>query len=286
MKIEIPASVTYSKYNKQHKYRWKSSEKTSIHRTISKRLALRISTGQFGNKANNLEPKERRVEIKFYKNKKWILEIKRCKEGRVTLSTHTRDPKHIWLQVILNKLAPEEFIAPLEQKIKGTGAITIPVKVKLNLEEWEDVDLKPWDFLYHTEKHAMNLMKSALKNGFSINYVPKGREYDLQLINKNGIKFAIAILSHTAKTETRSKQHRIQKALIDIAKMLPSLYEDSEITPIILSQPFEFEGSKTFVGNDYLKFYKEQYGVKYILTEFEENWEEKVCRELEDNGKL
>ena len=151
--------------------------------------------------------------------------------------------------------------------------------VRLVLSEWADFDLKPWDFLYHTEIYAKELMRYALQKGFEVSFVPKGREFDLQLISK-GRKLIIAILSHVAKTDSRSKQHRVSKALLDIAKMLPSLYEDTSLIPVIVTQPFEFDGSWSFTTTKYLQFYEKQFGFHFIFTDFKKDWTTKVCKML------
>ena len=278
-KIQFLASITYSIYSKNTKYNWKSKRKTSVHKTKSKRIALRISTGNFGLKASKLSPEERQINVMFIKQKDfWILEIKRISEKNITLTAHTKNPKHIWLQTILNRMAPKELNNDLKIGT-DSGSNTIPVKVILDLDEWKDINLIPDDFLYHTEKHAKQFMRYALDQNFSIYYIPRGREYDLQLISPKKDKIAIAFLSHTAKKDSRSKQHRVQKALIDIAKMIPSLYNEKMI-PVIVSQPFSFRGSWDYVGNNYLKFYEDTFGFTFITTEFKEDWEKEVYEKI------
>lgn len=159
---------------------------------------------------------------------------------------------------------------------------TKPVIVRLDLTEWKEFDLESWDFLYHTEVYAKELMKYALKSGFKVSFVPKGREFDLQLIREDGKKFIIGILSHVAKTDSRSKQHRVSKALLDIAKMLPSLFEDKSFIPVIITQPFEFDGSWTFTTASYLKFYEKQFGFHFIFTDFKKKWKSEVCKSLKN----
>jgi len=280
MKIHIPASVTFSSYPRQNKYKWRDNNKTSIYNVIENRLVLRISTGQFGKKAFKLDKKNRKVIVNFNKDKEWILTLRRTTSSNVIMSVHAKNPKHIWLQVILNKLAPKQLFKELELKSKF-GSRTIPVKVKIELGDWSDINLKPEDFLYHAELQAKSLLSYALSKKFLVDYVPKGREYDLQLISSNNKKFAIAISSYIAKNESRSKQHRVQKALTDIAKMLSTLYYDKDLIPVIISQPFQFNRSWNFVRNDYIKFYQEKFNFKFIFTNFKDGWEKEVCNELD-----
>lgn len=280
MKIIIPASVTFSRYPRQNQYKCISKDKISTYDVVEKRLVLRISTGQFGKKASKLDAEKRQVSITFDQNKNWTLKLKRTITSNVTLSSLTKNAEHIWLQVILNKLAPKSLLRELEPTDKF-GSKTIPVKVELELADWADINLNPEDFLYHTELHPKSLLRYALNKNFSVDYVPKGREFDLQLISPKGKKFAIAIASHVSLSKSRSKQHRVQKALIDIAKMLSTLYDNKDVIPVIISQPFEFEGSWNFVSNNYIKFYEEKFNFKFIFTDFRNNWEKRVCDALE-----
>lgn len=279
MKIFIPASVTYSYYPTRTSHNSPSGSKL-FYKTSLKRIVLRISTGKFGAKVSKLNADKRQVSATFLKsNQNWIIKINRLKKANLTITTHTRDPKHIWLQIVLNRISPNEFLEEFDL-VNTYGSKTIPVKVELDIDEWSEVQLTPSDFLYHTEKYPKLLMDFALNNGFSVSYVPKGRECDLQLISPKGKKFIIGVLSHNAKTPSRSKQHRVQKALIDIAKMLPSTYNSKDLVPVIVTQPFQFDGSWNFASNNYLDFYEKNFNFKFIFTNFRERWEKEVCDKL------
>ncbi len=261
-------------------YRWRDGLNISKYKTVEKRVVLRIATGRFGKKASKLGVNDRQVDISFDKADGWILTMKRTKKGGVTLSAHIGNLKHIWLQAVLNRLVPSGVLDELSLGSEF-GSNTMQVKVNIDLDEWGDIGLKPEDFLYHTEVLAKSLISHALERNFSVGYVPKGREYDLQLISPRRRKFAIAISSHNAKTESRSKQHRVQKALMDIAKMIPSLYSDNEIMPVIVIQPFNFAGSRDLTTGSYIKFYQDRFNFKFIFTDFKDGWEGRICSELE-----
>ena len=283
MRFRIPASITFSQYPRQNKYVWLKQNKTSTYDVTEKRLVLRISTGQFGKKASKLDKKNRQISVTFSKDKNlWTLTLRRVRQSNVIISSLVKNPSHILLQVVLNKLAPQKLLQELAPENKY-GSKTLSVKVGMELADWKDINLNPEDFLYHTELHAKSLLKYALNKNFTADYIPKGRECDLQLISSSGKKFAIAIASHIAKSKSRSKQHRVQKALIDIAKMLSIIYFEKDITPVIISRPIEFKGSWNFTGNNYLKFYQEKFGFKFISTDFKNGWEQVVCEQL---GKM
>jgi len=284
--IEIPASITYSKYVVSKKYKWKSKKKISKYFTSEKRIVLRIASSDFSNKLKILSKEQRQVKISFFKFKNWIVKINRVPKPKITLTynSHVRENLHGWVQAVVNKAIPKEFERVLQSclKNKNKGSITRQIRARINLSEWYDIKLKPWEFLYHTEILAKKLMRDSINYSFNVYFVPKGREYDLQLITPNKVKFAIAILSHKAKSESRSKQHRINKALLDIAKMLPSLNEDKSLVPVVITQPFNFKGSWSFTTDDYLKFYENHFKFQFIFTNFNEKWTQFVCQKLKN----
>jgi len=284
--IEIPASVTYSKYIVTKKYKWKSKKKSSKYFTNEKRVVLRIASSEFSNKLKNLSSEQRQIKISFLKYKDWIVKINRVSKPKITLTYNplTKENPHAWAQAIVNKAFPKELEKIFQSDIKNRNeySITKQIKVRIDLTEWDDIKLKPWEFLYHTEVLAKELMRYSINRGFGVYFVPKGREYDLQLIAQNKVKFAIAILTHEAKSKSRSKQHRINKALLDIAKMLPSLNEDKSLVPVVIMQPFNFKGSWSFTTDDYLKFYGNHFNFQFIFTNFNKEWTRVVCQRLKN----
>ncbi len=282
MKIKVPASITFNRHIRKMRYRWKSDKsKVSTYFPEQKRIVLRIASSGIGTKPNKLDKQNRQVDVLFKKiNKKWNVEIKRM--NRKSLTLHCRPYSksvHTYIQITLNRKIPNKLKEYLERNIK-TKSFTIPIIAEIDLNEWKDIDLKPWDFLYHTEIYAKELMECALKMGFTIDYVSKGRNYDLQLIGPKDKRFIIAISSHNAKTDTRSKQHRISKALLDIAKMIPMLSENKHFIPVVITQPFDFEKSWSFTSDGYINFYKKHFNINFIATEFDGDWKKKVLNEL------
>jgi len=296
MVIEIPASITYEQNARIREYKWKTKKKISRYFSKSKRIFLRISSMAFGTKPSKLPPDKRQVKLSFLKKSGWTVRLFRIKEKNLTLQCYpySSDNLHSYIQIVINKSIPRVLLKELQSRALNKKCVTIPVKVKLDINEWKDVNLQPEDFLYHTEIHAKELLKFALKQGFKVNFVPKGREYDLKLIGPKGTEFIIAILSHKAKYETRSKQHRIQKTLLDIAKMIPTLFKDKFLIPVIISQPYEFKNSWSFTTKDYLDFYKNHFNFKFLHTNFGKNWPKQICQELKnldsknkrENGKI
>ncbi len=287
MIIDIPASITLGKALLKRRYEWKSATRSSIYYSPSKRIVLRISCSKFGKQLRDVEKIRRQVSLDFIKEKsKWVVVMRRTDSYDITLTSSVRDKDdpHQAVELVINDVVPSEIEKEMlkEALDKRKTSITKPVIVRLDTQEWKDFDLKPWDFLYHTEIYAKELMEYALKSDFKVSFVPKGREFDLQLIREDGKKFIIGILSHIAKTNSRSKQHRISKALLDIAKMLSTLFEDKSLVPVIITQPFEFDGSWTFTTTNYLKFYEKQFGFHYIFTDFKKKWVSKVCRSLKN----
>ena len=265
------------------KHRWKNENKVSIYKKNNIRAFLRISGCSLVNKIKNLDRNERRVEIVFEKkNNNWSLLLKRNKNGKV-LQIYTG--KHSYLQLVLNKDLPEEFWLFFEKALKKT--MTKVVTIGISLKEWNDVDLRPEDFLPLVEKHAKDLLIVALNNKFKVDYVSKGKSYDLNLIGPKGQRFLLGISSHNAKSPSRSKEHRLRKILLDISKMLPELEEINAI-PVMVVQSIKFDGSWSYTTDKYLDFYKKKFGFQILITDFCKNWEENICSQLEgmENSKL
>ena len=283
MKVTIPATITYSNYVKDRKRYWKTRNgiKSGVYKTKLKRIVLRIGSSSFATKLIRLDKSKRQIKLIFHKEKEWIATLNKVNQKNLTLQCYPYYKTiHPYVQIVANKSVPDKLMRYLECKIENKKCVSLPILVKIDLDEWKDTNLKPWDFLYHTEMHAKKLMEFALKNDFTIDFITKGREYDLQLIGPKGTKFIIAISSHDAKYETRSKQHRIQKTLTDIAKMIPSIYNATLLIPIIVTQPYEFDGSWSFTTDNYLKFYKNKYNFNFIETNFKNNWTSKICKKL------
>jgi len=282
MKIKVPASITYNIHNRKMEYKWKSEKgRTSAYLQKQKKIMLRIASSGISTKPNELDKQNRQVDISFDKtNGRWNVRIKRVSKKSLTLQCVPYSKSvHAYIQIVLNRKIPNELKHYLENNIK-TKSFTIPVTAEIDLGEWDDIDLKAWDFLYHTEIHAKELMQYALMRGFTVDYVPKGRNYDLQLIGPKGKRFIIAISSHNAKTNSRSKQHRVSKALLDIAKIIPILSENRDFIPVIITQPFDFEGSWSFTSDGYIDFYKNKFNINFIAVEFNSDWKDKTLNEL------
>ncbi len=296
MVIEIPASITYEQSTRIREYKWKTEKKISRYFSKSKRIFLRISSMAFGTKPSKLPSGKRQVKLSFLKNSGWTVRLFRIKKKNLTLQCYpySSNNTHSYIQIVINKSIPKVLSRELQSLALNKKCVTIPVKVKLDINEWKDTNLRTEDFLCYIEVYAKELLKFALKQGFKVNFVPKGREYDLRLIGPKGTEFIIAIFSHKAKYKTRSKQHRIQKTLVDIAKMLPTLFKDKFLIPVIISQPYEFKNSWSFTTKDYLDFYKNHFNFKFLDTNFGEKWPKQICQELKNldsrnkrkNGKI
>jgi hypothetical protein len=92
------------------------------------------------------------------------------------------------------------------------GYSTTPLKIKLPVGSHkievkrEGFHSSPVDTMVNIEKDARNLMKESLKYGFNVDFISKGREYDLELVSPKGKRFILAISSHIAKSKKRSKE--------------------------------------------------------------------------------
>jgi len=273
-KIHIPASITIELGTSIQRYKWKSKDKESLYRKPCKRAVIRFTCKNFADKISKIDQNKRQVVIEFLDNSNVIL--KRIKKKGVSLQGYSG--KHPYIQIVVNKSLPKKNWKILEDSNKKS--ITLPVNVEINLNEWKDINLLPENFILEIEKEAKSLVNKALKKGFRIVRVPKGRSHDASLIHPNGTEFIIAISSHIAKTKSRSKEKTIQKILMDISKMLPYLSENKNSIPIIITRPIEFEKSWSFTTHKYLDFYKEKFKFKFLTTEFKNNWEDNIIREL------
>jgi hypothetical protein len=180
----------------------------------------------------------------------------------------------------LNKHLPNEIWE--EYRLSGKKTYTRPIGVEFNLEEWKDIKLRPHNFLIQVERDSKKLMKESLKYGFNIDFIPKGRAYDLELVSPRENRFILALSSHTAKNKSRSKEKRKQKILMDISKMLPIIHTKykKEVYPIIISQPLDFNGSWSYTTDSYLNFYKNNFNFHFLTTDFKKGWEKSIINKL------
>lgn len=281
----IPASITIEDGISVQKYKWKSKNKTSIYRRKCKRAFVRVTGSNIVKKLSTKNKINRQVKIKFYKrDSQWRLIINRTANKGLTLQTYFSS--HPYLQLILNRNLPKELWK--EYELNSQKTYTFPIYIEFNLNEWKDIKLESHDFLPEIEKASKDLMEESLKYGFNVDFVPKGRDYDLELVSPKGNIFILAISSHIAKNESRSKEKRKQKILMDISKMMPVLH-NRKVCPVIVSQPLEFEGSWSFTTDKYLNFYKTNFNFKFLTTDFKKGWEKEICNkllELDLNDKL
>lgn len=271
--IIIPASITLERGIYARKYKWKSQRKESTYTSPTRRAALRFSCKKFAEKVCKLDLEDRQILIKFLDDDN--ISIKRIKDRGSSMQAYSGI--HPYIQIVINRILPDKMWKYLEENKK---IFTFPIKVHFNIIEWKDVNLSPEDFIIEIEKESKCLMKNALKSGFKINEVSKGRNFDLSLIGPNNKEFVIAISSHIAKTKSRSKEKTIQKILMDIAKMLPYLYEHKNVLPVVITRPIEFENSWSFTTQKYLEFYNKKFGFKFLTTEFKNSWEDNIIKEL------
>ncbi len=208
MEVDISASIALENYTAKRYYQWKSKNKTSIYKTKARRAVVRITSYGFIKKLNKKNEKDRQIRIRFFRNKdSWVININRTKKEGITMQTY--QGLHPFFQIILNKQLPQEIWDYSNNK----KSYTFPVIIKFDLNEWKDISLHPSDFILKIEKQAKRLMKNSLKSNFKVDFISKGRNYDLELIGPKGTRFLIAISSNNKKSESRSKESRIQKAL-------------------------------------------------------------------------
>lgn len=281
--ITIPASITIENGVSVQRYNWKSQNKTSVYRRKCRRAFVRITCANLAKRLGKKNKYDRQVQIKFNREgDDWELVLNRTKEKGATVQAYFG--LHPYVQIVLNKHLPEELWK--EHKMSNKKSYTRSVCIKFNLKEWTDIGLEPSDFLIEVEKLSKQLMKKALKHGFKIDFIPKGRQYDLELISPKGKRLILAISSHVAKNQSRNKEKRKQKILMDIAKILPILY-NKKVYPVIISQPIDFVGSWSFTTDYYLNFYKEKFNFSFLTTDFKKGWEKDVCNKLlrlDNNG--
>ena len=67
---------------------------------------------------------------------------------------------------------------------------------------------------------------------------------------------------------------------MDISKMLPVLYENKALSPVIITSPIEFEKSWSFTTQKYLDFYRNKFGFRFLNTDFKKDWEDNIIKEL------
>ncbi|MCK5624908.1 hypothetical protein KAI04_03645 [Candidatus Pacearchaeota archaeon] len=270
--LTIPASMTLEKGISIKRYKWKSKNRESIYKKKCRRAFIRFTCKNFAYKIKKRKKEKRQISISFIDDSN--VEIKRIKNKGISLQGYAG--KHPYIQIVVNKALPNDLWRMFKDSNKKT--LTIPVHIKINLSEWKEFNLTPDDFLLEIEKEAKTLMQKALKKGFKVNHASKGRSHDLCIINPNNKEIIIAISSHTAKSQSRSKEKTIQKILMDISKMLSILKENT--TPVIITKPIKFENSWSFTTHKYLEFYKEKFGFKFLTTEFKKNWEDDIISEL------
>lgn len=285
--VLIPASITIENAIVTLRHRLKSG-KITIYRRPHKRAVVRITGANFVKKLSSKGRLKKQVKIKFSKNKgNWILALKRSKSKSSTLQTYIGlQYSHPYLQLILNRHLPKEFWR--EHELSGKKTYTAPIDVEFNISEWNDIKLEYGDFMPEVEIKPKQLMKESLKSGFKIEFIPKGRSFDLEMIGPKNNRFLLAVSSHVAKNHKRTKEQRTRKILFDISKMLPSIYNE-KVFPVVISGPLEFEGSWSYTTDSYLDFYKEKFGFNFLTTDFKKGWEKDICNqllELDKNVKL
>ena len=272
-KIIIPASITLERGFSTKKYKWKSKNKISNYKRPCKRAVIRFTCRNFADAISKTKKEKRQILINFKDN--YQATIKRVNHKGISMQGYSG--KHPYIQIVVNSCLPNELWANLKEENKSH---TFSINVELNLLEWSDVNLTPSDFLLEVEKESKSLLDCVLMRGFSTLLISKGREYDVGLINPNNKKMIIAISSHVAKTKSRSKEKTIQKILMDISKMLPYLDKNKDTVPIIITRPIKFKNSWSFTTQKYLDFYSNKFGFKFITTEFKNNWEDNIIKEL------
>ena len=261
--IKTKASITIEEGIVRQKYKWKSKKKTSKYTSRSRRAVIRISNNELAKKLKEERKERKQVNCTFRKEEgQWVVKIERTKKGS-TLQSYIGS--HPYLQLVVNKNLPEE-IWEIHKKSRKKS-ITIPVQMEFNMIEWANLKIGPESFLLSVEKEAKTLLKSALKEGFKVNFVPKGREYDLELTGPKGKKFIIAISSHNSKEKSRNKENRKQKIMMDIAKILTVLKEKNA-TPVIISESLNFKNSWSHTTDKYFNFYKEEHGFRFLTLNF------------------
>ncbi|MAG47764.1 hypothetical protein CL617_04100 [archaeon] len=261
--VTIPGSIVYKKYPKKNSF--------------ERQFNLRFS-------ANTTRSKIKKVKtnINFFKhNFNWLSEISLDKNGGSNLYLYGNRPQ-------INILVRSNILPKKVKKIYYDSSSNVcksfPMNIKLNLDEFNKIGLKPWDFLHQQDLDAQSLLKEALDNNFNVSFIPKGWSYDLQLIGPKNSVFFISIFYYKTKDERRNRAKRAQKLLGDISKLLPEVYK-KKFVPVIVSQEFESKKNRTIMN--YVNFYRDKFKFEFIITNFKKHWEKEVCRELLriDKGK-
>ena len=273
--IEAPGSITLERGLRVVKYK-KITKKISTYHIHYKRYFLRITSLNFAKNLHKKSNYEKQVQVTFSREKeKWVVSLKRKSGKGVTLQSYAG--KHPILQVVVNKVLLKEFIKYHEDSKRDV--LTLPVIVKLNLDEWKDLNLKLSDFLISVEKEAKLLMDYALKRKFQSTKFAKGRAYDLHLVSTKGVEFFIAITACGGRQKGRVKEIIKSKILTDIAKLLPILNTEKGI-PVIISKPFESKNSWSFTTSRYLEFYQTKHNFQFLNTNFKKGWEKQILNSL------
>lgn len=256
--IETTGSLVYAKYPKEG--------------TFEKHFNLRFSVN-----TKNLKIRNLKANVEFMKNdNKWIAEVYLSENGKNNICFHG-DRAYISIPITRSKILPEEIKEIIHDPHPNISkSFFMNVRIN-NLNQISDTGLRPWDFLNKQEIHAKLLMQEALNNGFSIEFIPKGWAYDLQLTSPRKSKLLISIFYYKTKNEKRNRAKRAQKLLGDISKLLPEIYNKEHI-PIMVSQEFMNNNSRTIL--DYVNFYKNQFNFKFINTNFKKGWEREVLNKL------
>jgi len=274
-KIVIPASITLEKSVATQRYKWKSNKrKESVYKRPYKRAFIRFTCRKFAKEINKTEKENRQISIIFLNESN--ISIKRIKNKGISLQGYSGN--HPYIQFIINKILPKSIWSIFEKSGKKT--LTIPINLEINLDDWRDLNISPENFILEIEKEAKILMRKALKKRFKIGLISKGRNYDLGLITPSKKEVIIGISSHIAKNKSRSKEKTIQKILMDISKMLLYLDSHKKTIPVIITRPINFENSWSYTSNKYLEFYEQKFGFIFLTTEFKNNWEDNIIREL------
>lgn len=274
-KLIVPASITLEKGFSTQKYRWKSnSKRQSIYKRPCKRAFIRFSCKNLSHKLSRLSRDKRQICLEFIDQA--YIRLRRTKTKGISLQGCSG--LHPYVQFIVNSVLPKN-LKEVFKNMKGNSK-TFPLDIEMNLSDWEDINISPEDFLIEVEKDAKTLMKKALQEHFLIGKISKGRICDLHLIRPDGVEFVIAISYHVAKTESRSKEKRIQKILMDISKMLVYIWGNKRAIPVIISQPLESKNSWSYTTKNYLDFYKEKFGFIFLTTDFKKGWENDIVRRL------
>jgi len=271
-KLIIPASITFESSFLNKRYNWKSNpKKETIYKIKSKRAFVRFSCKNLACKLNRLKFEKRRIDVQFTDDKTLI--VKRAKNGKFSIQGYSG--KHPYVQFVVNSALPDSL-----RKNFAFKSNSYPIDVFIQLDEWNEFNLSPADFLIEVERESKSLLNEALRKGFTFNKISKGRDFDISLINQNKLELIIAISSHVALSKSRSKEKTIQKILMDISKMLPYLDKNKMTIPVVITRPIEFEGSWSFTTQKYLNFYRDKFGFIFLTTEFKKGWEDDIIREL------